>query len=56
MWSEKNDVLRRIAIDSFWRIHDGPSIAAVEDKIRKATGRSFERREHGDKHLRGNTR
>jgi HEAT repeat protein len=43
MWSERNDVLRRIAIDSFWRIRDADRIAAVEDKIRKATGNSVGR-------------
>jgi HEAT repeat protein len=43
MWSQRNDVLRRIAIDSFWRIRDAASITLVEDKIRKATGKGVER-------------
>ncbi len=43
MWAQRNDVLRRIAIDSFWRIRDPASMSAVEDKIRKATGKSVER-------------
>jgi HEAT repeat protein len=43
MWGERNDVLRRIAIDCFWRMRDGPAIAACEDKIKKATGKNFDR-------------
>jgi HEAT repeat protein len=43
MWTQKNDVLRCIAIDAFWRIHDGPAVAECEKKIRAATGKSFER-------------
>jgi HEAT repeat protein len=43
MWGERNDVLRRIAIDSFWRIRDTASMSAVEERIRKATGNSVGR-------------
>jgi HEAT repeat protein len=43
MWTQRNDVLRRIAIDAFWRIRDPASMTAAEEKIRKATGKSVER-------------
>lgn len=43
MWTERNDVLRRIAIDCFWRVRDPAAITAAEEKIRKATGKSVER-------------
>ncbi len=39
IWSEKNDVLRRVAQDAFWRIADPESMRAVEAKIRTARGR-----------------
>ena len=43
MWTHRNDVLRRIAIDAFWRIRDPASMTAAEEKIRKATGKGVER-------------
>jgi HEAT repeat protein len=43
MWTERNDVLRRIAIDAFWRIKDTTAMTAAEDKIRKATGNAVGR-------------
>jgi HEAT repeat protein len=43
MWTQRNDVLRRIAIDAFWRIRDPDAMTAVEEKIRKATGKGVER-------------
>lgn len=42
-WSEKNDVLRRVAMDAFWRSRDAESIAAFEEKARRATGKSWDR-------------
>lgn len=42
-WAERNDVLRRIAIDAFWRMRDATAIAAMEAKIRASTGRNLER-------------
>lgn len=42
-WAEKNSVLRRVAMDAFWRCRDADAIAGVEDKIRKATGKSWDR-------------
>ena len=43
MWGEKDDILRRVAMDAFWRIRDPEAITACEAKIRKSTGRNLGR-------------
>src|SRR5262249_37557359 len=43
MWTAKNEMLRRIATEAFWRIKDADEIAAVEKKIREADGKLVER-------------
>jgi hypothetical protein len=42
MWTERNDVMRHVAIDAFWRMRDAAAVTACEDKIRKATGKNFD--------------
>ncbi len=43
MWDHKNELMRRIAADAFWRMHDSASITATEAKIRKTQGQTFDR-------------
>lgn len=43
MWAEKTDVLRRVAIDAFWRIADPEAITRVEEKIRGSKGKALRR-------------
>jgi len=43
MWESKHELMRRIATDAFWRIHEDKAVAEMEKKIRAATGRNFER-------------
>jgi HEAT repeat protein len=42
-WSERNDILRRVAMDSFWRIGDPDAITAAEKKMRSAQGNTWVR-------------
>ncbi len=42
-WTEKNTLLRRVAMDAFWRLRDPAAIARAEAKIREATGANFVR-------------